>query len=276
MDWHLIVPAETSWAEDKLARAREVRLRPGQPVTACLPEGVWQGAHILTPEEVARAAQALSGHALAARQRELAAGFLPLAGGHRLGVCGVMGEKGLLEISSLCLRMARQVRGAGGDVFPRIRGKNTLILGAPGAGKTTLLRDIARLYSRSGVQVGIADDRGEIAACREGTPQLDVGPMTDVVTGMDKARGLMLLIRAMAPQVIITDELGTPRDGQAVLEAIHCGVTVVATAHGRSLPALRKRRGMAELWAQGAFERFVLLAGPGAPPRVLGPAGEEA
>ena len=102
-----------------LRAAREVRLRPGQPVWALLPEGVWQGSHVLTPEEVSRAAQALSGHGLAARRRELAAGFLPLPGGSRLGVCGIMDANGLREITSLCVRQCQPSRKQGKPPLPR-------------------------------------------------------------------------------------------------------------------------------------------------------------
>lgn len=268
MDWQLIIPAAGELAGVDLRQAREVRLRPGQPVTAWLPEGIWRGTHPLTPEEITRAAQALSGHALAARRTDAAAGFLPLAGGHRLGVCGCMGPEGLREITSLCVRIAHEIKGAGAELFPLLRGKNTLIIGAPGTGKTTLLRDLIRLYSQGGTQVGVADERGEIAACRGGAPQLDVGPMCDVVTGLEKAAALRLLIRAMAPQVVATDELGGPRDAQAVLEALRCGAVVLAAAHGTGIKEIQKRPGMETLFATGAFQRAVVLRGIGQPPEI--------
>ena len=129
-----------------------------------------------------------------------------------------------------------------------------------------LLRDLIRLYGEEGWQVGVADERGEIAACRDGAPQLNVGPCADVVTGMDKTCALRLLIRAMAPQVAAVDELGGRSDARAVLDALHAGVTVLATAHGRSKEDLRRRAGMGELLAQGAFACFVRLTKPGEEP----------
>lgn len=268
MDWQLIVPAAAEeLRQADLGRAWEVRLRPGQPVTARMPEGLWRGRHILTPDEVFRAAQALCGHGLAAHQRALSQGFLPLPGGHRLGVCGVMGADGLREITSLCVRVCRDMPGVGADVFPQLRGYHTLIVGPPGSGKTTLLRDIVRLYGLSGYQEGVADERGEIAACREGRPLLNVGPLCDVVTGLRKSAAIPLLIRAMAPQVIATDEIGGPGDAAALAEALRCGVTILATAHGTGLPDVRNRRGMDAL--VDLFQRCVVLTGPGETPRVI-------
>ena len=275
MNWQLIVPEEKNWDRSGVEDAWEVRLRPGQPVLAVKPGGVWRGSHILTPAEVTQAAQALCGHEMAARQRELNEGFLPLPGGHRLGVCGVMGPKGIREITSLCVRLAHEVKGAGEDVFPLIWGFSALIIGPPGAGKTTMLRDMVRLYSLSGVPVGVADERGEIAACRDGTPQLDVGPMTDVVSSLDKGAALRLLVRSMAPRVAAVDEIGGEADAAALGEALRCGITVLATIHGRSLADIRQRRGVENLLGPGAFERAVCMTAPGEKTKVLCWNGEE-
>ena len=264
MDWQLIVPGEDAWRESVMREAWEVRLRPGQPVTALGPGGVWRGSHTLTAEEVTQAAQALTGHSLAARRAELEQGFVPLPGGHRLGVCGGWGG----EISSLCVRMVHEIKGAASPVFSRVRGRSALIVGPPGAGKTTLLRDLIRLYSQSGLPVGVADERGEIAACWGGAPQLDVGPLTDVVTGMEKDKALLLLIRSMGPRIVAADEIGGERDAAALSEALRCGVTVLAAAHGSSLEDVQKRRGMAALLGPGGFGAWVGLSAPGEAPRV--------
>ena len=275
MEWRLIVPGETGWTSSGLEKAFEVRLRPGQPAVVIKPGGIWRGTHILSPMEVSQAAQALCGYEMAARQRELTEGFLPLPGGHRLGICGVMGPRGFWEITSLCVRLAHEIKGAGTGVFPLVRNFSTLIAGPPGAGKTTLLRDLVRLHSLSGLAVGIADERGEIAACRDGSPQLDVGPMTDVITGMHKESALRLLVRSMAPQVVAADEIGGEEDAVAIGEALRCGITVLASIHGRDLSDIRRHRGMENLLGPGAFERIITLTAPGEKLRVLCWDGEE-
>lgn len=274
MDWEAIVPREKTWAQVDWNQAREVRFHAGGPAVVFSGAGIWRGQYVLTAEDVAQAAQALSGYGLAARQKELREGFLPLLGGHRLGVCGVMGERGMIALTSLCVRLAHALPGVGNAVFPAVRGRSALIIGPPGSGKTTLLRDLIRLYSLGGDPVSVADERGEIAACRNGKPELDVGPLTDVISLMEKHKALSLLIRAMAPRVAATDEIGGEDDARAVLEAGKSGVLVLATAHGKNVNEVRARAGMRPLLGPGGFERAVILREIGLPPRIE-PLGEE-
>ena len=56
-----------------------------------------------------------------------------------------------------------------------LRERSVLIYSVPGAGKTTFLRDLIRRLSDGGKTVALADERGELAALRDGVPQFDVG-----------------------------------------------------------------------------------------------------
>lgn len=94
-----------------------------------------------------------------------------------------------------------------------------------GAGKTTLLRDIVRNISNGnelldGLTVGLVDERGEISAMYKGEPQNDVGYRTDVLSNIPKAIGMRMLIRSMAPQVLVADEIGCNDDINAIKEAM--------------------------------------------------------
>ena len=266
MDWQLIVPGEPGWGQVDWASAREVRLRPGQAALVWLGSHSWRGSHVLSPQDIYRALQALSGHSLAARQEESALGFLPLPGGCRLGICGEWGPRGWNRVHSLCVRLPHGVPGAADGIYPLVKGKSVLIFGPPGSGKTTLLRELIRLSSRDGMQVGVADERGEIAGCGEGQPQLDVGPNTDVVTGMEKSAALALLVRAFSPQVAATDEIGSPADARAIGDAARCGVRVLATAHGDSLDDIKQRPGIGPLLRAGVFHHTARLTAVGTPP----------
>ena len=67
-----------------------------------------------------------------------------------------------------------------------------------------------------GMTCGVVDERGEIAAMYKGAPQNDIGMRTDVVENVSKAKGMKMLIRSMAPEVIACDEIGSKEDIQAI------------------------------------------------------------
>ncbi len=100
---------------------------------------------------------------------------------------------------------------------------NTLIVSPPGKGKTTILRDMIRNISNGineihfkGMTCGVVDERGEIAGMYKGAPQNDMGIRTDVIENISKAKGIKMLIRSMAPEVIACDEIGSEEDVQAI------------------------------------------------------------
>ena len=140
---------------------------------------------------------------------------------------------------------------------------STLILAPPGAGKTTLLRDLVRGLSDGDVgpplRVGVADERGEVAALWQGEPQLYVGRHTDVIDGCSKAEGLSILVRGMNLQVVAVDEITDPADVRAITEAAGCGVALMATAHGTGREDLTRRAVYRALLGNGIFQRMVVI-----------------
>ena len=151
-------------------------------------------------------------------------------------------------ISSLNFRIAKQVIGASNKVIKYIINEeensvySTLIVSPPGAGKTTILRDLIRKISNGieqigyqGINVGVVDERGEIAAMYRGSPQNDVGMRTDVLDNVSKSVGLSMLIRSMAPKVIAADEIGNKDEIKPIMYAVCSGVKGIFTAHGASV-----------------------------------------
>ena len=190
--------------------------------------------------------EALSGHSLFARADETRRGYLTLRGGHRMGLCGHItrknGQSTLRDIASVCIRIAGEWRGCADGLISRFpalfpgKTPSVLIIGAPGSGKTTLLRDLTRqMADTMSVQAALIDERGELAACVDGVPQLDVGASTDVLDGLPKTEGVPWLIRSMAPNVIAMDELSGAEDAACVMDAWACGASVLATVHGTAL-----------------------------------------
>lgn len=247
----------------------ELRLRAGCPPAALLPEGEVRilDCPPLTPDELWRMAECAAGGSLYSCESQLRRGFLSLPGGARLGVCGAVNLEGgevrsYSEISSLCLRLPHQAIGCAEGLGELFEGGfcSTLIVSPPGGGKTTLLRELVRLLSLDGTRVGLADERGEVAAVYRGVPQLNVGPNTDVLTGVPKSAGAMMLLRCMNPQVIALDEITEEADIAACSSACGCGVLLLATAHGDCAASLRRRSLYADLLDRHIFARCVQIS----------------
>lgn len=253
--------------EAHAGRLTQIRLRAERPVqmAGCGFEAV--GETPLAADALRRALAALMEYSLYARQQDLDEGFFTLDDGSRVGVCGRMHAEGgrlrMEEVGSACIRVARAVPGCAREIAGLMDGgdglRSTLLASLPGMGKTTLLRDLARSLSARGYCVAVADERHEIAACRQGVPTLDVGLRTDVMDGCPRGEAIGRMIRAMAPQVIVADEIGGAADAAALADAARCGVAVAASAHAGSFGELMGRVCMRSILKSGALQRVVLL-----------------
>ncbi len=239
---------------------------------------------IVTVEHLRHVMSAVTGSSYYAVESQLRYGYLTLPGGHRVGIAGraVVDEHDhmvtIRDIASVNIRIARQIVQSASGVAPFLMDEweqlhSTLIVGPPMCGKTTILRDVARLigngelHPRLGSRaVSIVDERSEIAACYQGIPQFDVGRSTDVLDGCPKVQGMYLMLRAMAPHVVMTDEIGSVADVKAVLDIARAGISFIGTVHAKSLEDLRQRPALRTLLTHGAIDRFVILSrrcGPG-------------
>ena len=224
----------------------------------------------------------ISKNSIYAIQNDINNGFVVIRGGHRVGICGevVLQEgkiKNIKNINSMNIRVAKQIIGCADKLLPYVISNstfsNTLIVSPPGCGKTTLLRDLIRQlssgvveYNFKGVNVGLVDERGEIASVSNGIVNLDVGTRTDVISNSPKYIGMEMLVRSMGLSVIATDEIGTKEDIDAIEYAALSGVGLVFTMHGKSLQDITKKQGINKLINEGLFKNIVILSnrnGPG-------------
>ena len=251
------------------ARAEEFRLRMGRAPSVLLPEGERAFAPMpVCASDLLAVLETASRGSLHAVTDELRRGYLAAPGGVRVGVCGsaVMdgGIRAVRDVSSLSVRIPRQLRGVGSAAVAAVKDGSVLIFSAPGGGKTTFLRELVRTVSDAGTRVSLCDERGEIAAACAGAPQFDVGRCTDVLSGAPKAEGAMLLLRAMNPEVLAMDEISAPEDAQAIETLLGSGVRIFATAHAAFAEELALRPACRRLLEAGAFQKLVRISGKGA------------
>lgn len=249
----------------------------------------WKKAFVVEQRHILKTVELISHNSLYAYQEEIRNGFITIRGGHRIGLSGRTVLEGkninnIKDISGLNIRISRAIKGCSDRLLQYVMNDrseilNTLIISPPGCGKTTMLRDLCRNISNGvdkhdlrGHKVGIVDERSEIAACYKGIPQHDVGMRTDVLDGCPKLTGMILMLRSMSPEVIITDEIGNTGDKEAVLKVINAGVRIISTAHGYNISELKTRKEVLELLKRKVFERFLVLDnsnGPGSVAEII-------
>ena len=273
-------------APDVAAAVTEIRLRSGRPVALSTPAGprfvTPEGALTQQPEKNAlftdhallqTCFQAVCGYSVHSFSESIANGFVPMPGGHRAGVCGTAytdsdGMFTLKNITSINLRVARTTLCAcDARLIPLLRAARVglIVAGEPGSGKTTLLRAILAQLSHLGRKAAVVDERCEIAP---------VGPAgfcspppvhCDVLSGYPKHTGMQHALRALAPDVLMCDEVGAVEEIDAIAQAANAGVGLVVTMHAPDPAALRRRPQYAALMQTGAVSDVAFLHGKGKP-----------
>ena len=241
----------------------EIRMRINRHTTVNLAGRNIVTRHIASKDDIVKCIQRASGCSVYAFTDEIKNGFLTVKGGHRIGICGRASLKNgvvsnIVDFNSVNIRIAKEIRGCGERLAPLAKNGSMLIVSPPGCGKTTVLRDIGRILGQTS-PVSIVDERGEIAACLRGEPQFDVGEMTDILDLCPKKTGIEIVLRAMSPEYIITDEIARD-DLESVNAGIQSGVKFIASAHGSSIDEALSRL---NLCRGGSFKTVVLLGEKG-------------
>lgn len=191
-----------------------------------------ESAIVPTKEEIDDTLFAASGYSVYAVENQIRRGFVTSAEGERIGIAGTYVYEGtstlaVRDVTSLCIRVPHAVEGCAEELYRECFGEgicSVLVLSPPGEGKTTLLRDLARLISeRTLLNVLVSDERGELSAG-------SLGDTSDVIRFADKETAFTAGIRALRPDVIVTDEL-MREDYAAVRRAMESGIAVMASAH---------------------------------------------
>lgn len=227
----------------------ELRLRLDRPPLAVRMSGREALEGIVTEQDLSFCINAASRYS-PWNTASISEGYLTAPGGHRIGICGEGTGGGIRTVTSVCIRVARDLSGVASGIPTA---GSMLILGPPGSGKTTLLRDLVRRISRERT-VGVVDERRELFP--EGFP---VPMNTDVLSGFPKSRGIDMVLRSMGPEVIAMDEVTGEEDCAALIRSAWCGVELLATAHAESVRDLFGRSVYRPLVQTGLFSRAVVL-----------------
>ena len=265
---------------------QEIRLGVNKPLRILLNGGEYfvkengdlsrqqTGAKIMQRTELERLLQHLCHYSLYAFEDEIRQGYLTIPGGHRVGMAGqIIMDAGsqirnMKHIMYLNIRIAHEVIGVADQLLPLLYEKgclqNTLILSPPGCGKTTMLRDLIRQISNGnkygmGIQVGVVDERSEIAGSFQGIPQNDVGIRTDILDACPKQLGIMMLLRSMTPALIAVDEIGSRQDMEMIALARRCGTRILATMHGEDTMLTSDQLEQLEKQTGCCFARYVVM-----------------
>ena len=222
---------------------------------------------IPTQEDIRQTIETMSDYSIYAFEQEIKNGFITLKGGFRVGITGTVvieqeKIKAIKNISSINIRISRQVLGCSKKILPYIKQEkylSTLIISPPNCGKTTLLRDIIREISNFGEDISVIDERMEIAGVYLGTSYMDLGIRTDVFDRCPKEDGMINALRSMAPSFIAVDEVGTTGDINALEKIFNSGVKVLCTIHAENIQELNQKYGFKKILNNKYFKRYIVL-----------------
>lgn len=252
----------------------EIRIRKGQPVIVeykgeykyLNPFGVSEAERgALTVNEISPIINSATCGCIYNYTEQMKSGFITVGNGIRIGIAGEYVTSGsevvaIKNITSLNIRVPHIVPGCAGYIVEALLFKSLhsiLLYSKPGFGKTTMLRDIATTIEKTHkCNVLVFDERNEISATDGEGNGFNLGDRVDVIRCYHKKGAIASAIRAMKPEVIITDELYGEADAEAIKYAVDCGICVIASSHTEREENLMKL----------PFEYYVKLTGVGRQP----------
>jgi len=244
-------------------QVEEIRLRENKNVVL-VTDGVGKLLNtVCTKEELSECVSRLCRNSIHAHLDTIKKGFISVAGGYRVGVCGrEIFDHGAItnvtDITSLNIRIPNEIYDVSNPLLEYLAEghfrKSVLIYSAPGVGKTTLLRDITIKLTTPPYlkRVSLIDTRSEITSYGFSKAQT-----LDIYLDYPKAKGIEMATRTMNPEIIVCDEIGTMEEASAILAVQNTGVPLIATAHAVSVTELLSRTTIKLLHDAKVFSTYV-------------------
>ncbi len=236
----------------------EIRMRISRPLLVCTSKGERirpksRGVeYIVSKRDIDFVISKATNMSVYSATDEMTKGYIPV-GHFRIGIGGegvMRGEKlaNVKNISYLVLRIPHQIKGVADAILDNVFGAgydirdvcNTLVISPTCGGKTTMLRELARIASYRYNVVAI-DERFELCAVTNGESALDIGDV-EVISGTPKILAYENCVRAMNPDIIVTDELFGEKEVFAVCDIVRSGVRMFASLHGESVDDIAKSK----------------------------------
>ena len=219
------------------ASLNEVRLTINKPVVYKVDNKSFTISEIVSERQLRDLLRILTDNSLYAVGDYISSGFITYKGGIRVGIAGDYTienskPKAIKNINGLVIRIPKEVVNCSKCITDKYFDKSILIVSKPYGGKTTFLRDLATRISEH-KQVVVLDERKELS----GDGKLNLGNCM-VLSGVQKSLLYDSVIRSLAPEVIVLDELSGEKDFQTVKSISNSGVQVVASIHSDSLDKL--------------------------------------
>ncbi len=231
----------------------EIRIRSGFGVMFCV-NGVFSKIDnlIFDKTDIENIFYTLCDNTLFAYENQIANGYITLPGGHRIGIGGNFYTDGLgthlIDITSLNIRIAQEkIFDVSNSILEFKNG--LLIAGKPHSGKTTMLRSLCKIITNKNIVV--CDERNELKSqflnC-------------DFISGINKAQAIQQAVRALNPDIIICDEIGSVNEAREILDSMHSGVQFICTVHSDNISDLKFKPNINLLLESGTFDKIILLS----------------
>jgi len=189
-------------------------------------------------------------------------GYINVGQGIRAGVCGRATVQngsisGISDITSINIRLPKRIYHAGDYIYELIKGEDfkasVILYSSPGVGKTTILRELIERVSSNDrhLRLSVIDTREELIS------GMNNESFSDSFLSYPKGTAISIATRTMSPELIICDEISTKEEADAVLQAVNCGVTFIASTHASCFEELINKINISALIEKNVFKYAV-------------------